>query len=305
MKTAIYNSDDVIFLSSADDILSQVERIDLPISEGKIIDLPLRDLKDHKLGKEVAVTVLDLNNLNGDYLNQFLSLFEETPLKNSELLLISDTSQNDYLLPKLLDKSSHQVFQITESQKIVDAIKQSKAKFKSRAYLTNEMKNLDNCLKMLNQASFKLKSLKEAKELSVLLGSMCPQNTEATIGLLELMINSIEHGNLEISYDKKGQLLKDGVWHTEVLRRLVQEKYSHKFITVDYTKTSERVTFLITDEGEGFNFEYFLTAADCGETEKPSTKFHGRGIALTKQLCFDELTYLGRGNQVRVSVNLV
>jgi hypothetical protein len=47
----------------------------------------------------------------------------------------------------------------------------------------------------------------------------CPQPDRVALGLRELMINTVEHGNLGIDYAGKSQLLLDGDLAAELERR--------------------------------------------------------------------------------------
>ncbi len=46
------------------------------------------------------------------------------------------------------------------------------------------------------------------------------------MGLSELLVNAIEHGNLEIGYDEKSRLLQSEGWQGEIDRRLALPEYT-------------------------------------------------------------------------------
>ena len=52
--------------------------------------------------------------------------------------------------------------------------------------------------------------------------------------------------------------------------------------------------YRIEDQGEGFDWRKYLEIS-------PERAFHthGRGIAMSRMLCFDSLEYVGKGNEVR------
>ena len=56
------------------------------------------------------------------------------------------------------------------------------------------------------------------------------------IGLVELMINAIEHGNLGITYEEKTDLLDSNLWSVEVNRRIRLEENKNKYAVVTYQK---------------------------------------------------------------------
>lgn len=152
---------------------------------------------------------------------------------------------------------------------------------------------------LLSQGQYSLSTLEEAREIASLLSGLCPEPQRVVVGMSELLINAVEHGNLGISYEEKGRLKEDGNWQEEVERRLGLPEYSSKRVTVEMHKEDDRITFIISDEGNGFDYDNFLEM-------DPERAFdnHGRGIAMSRMLSFDELEYLSPGNRVRVSVNL-
>ena len=154
-------------------------------------------------------------------------------------------------------------------------------------------------LQFLNAATFFVRTLTESAELSALLASLCPDPGSAHLGLNELLINAVEHGNLGISYAEKTQLLKDDGWLAEVMRRELSPEYKHRRVRVDFERSPGAMTFTISDEGHGFEWSRFLDF-------EPSRAYdpNGRGIALARARAFDELTYSGRGNVVRAAISL-
>ncbi len=146
---------------------------------------------------------------------------------------------------------------------------------------------------------FSFKSLDEAREAASMLSNICPEPQRVVVGMSELLINAVEHGNLGITYDEKGVLKDKGTWEQEVQKRLQMPEYASKLVTVEMDKTEEFIYFSITDEGDGFDFNSYLEM-------DPDRAFdnHGRGIAMSRMLSFDSLEYVGKGNQVKVGVKL-
>jgi hypothetical protein len=116
-------------------------------------------------------------------------------------------------------------------------------------------------------------------------------------GLTELLLNGIEHGNLEIGNALKGELLEKGRWGDEVERRLEQSKYMHRKVLLLSIKSASTLTFIITDEGSGFDY--------ASRNEEPEIgALNGRGLKLARELAFDLLEFKGRGNVVVAQVDL-
>lgn len=152
-------------------------------------------------------------------------------------------------------------------------------------------------LDSLQSALFEIRTITEARALAALLSHTCPQPEQTVVGLGELMVNAVEHGNLGITYDEKSRLLGEGTWEEEVQRRLELSENQGKRVRVEFERRDERVCFRIVDEGRGFEWDEFLEI-------RPERLLdpHGRGIALARALCFDSVEYTAPGNEVFATV---
>ena len=148
-------------------------------------------------------------------------------------------------------------------------------------------------LSLMTQGQFAFRSLDEARDLASLLANAGPHAGKAVIGLSELLINAVEHGNLGITYDEKSDLNERGEWEAEVLRRLALPENADKRVVVSFECEDDEMRFLISDQGPGFDWESFLDIS-------PERAFdnHGRGIAMARMVSFDCVEYLGNGSQV-------
>lgn len=115
------------------------------------------------------------------------------------------------------------------------------------------------------------------------------------LGLVELFTNSIEHGNLEISFQEKSEALKNGKLERLYEDRLNDPKLASRKIRVQFEMIGSRCTWIIEDEGKGFDWKDIQSNIE----EERLFDLNGRGIFIC-QFLFDELEYSGRGNQVRI-----
>jgi len=155
------------------------------------------------------------------------------------------------------------------------------------------------CYAMLQRAEFRLRTLQEAHHLAGMLVRFYPHPQRTLLGLSELMINAIEHGNLGICYQEKTLLLRSGNWQSEIERRLALPENAHKDVQVLVERLPDEICLTVTDHGQGFDWEKYLEMA-------PERAFdpNGRGIAMSKMMSFDSLEYLGKGNRVIARVKL-
>lgn len=116
------------------------------------------------------------------------------------------------------------------------------------------------------------------------------------LGLYELIINAIEHGNLAITYDEKSKALYGSPASlSDLIRKRQQDpRFGNRRVRVDFRFNGERLEWVVTDEGQGFNW-YSLPNPLAMENQE---NLNGRGIFLAR-IQFDELTFLGCGNKVR------
>jgi len=113
------------------------------------------------------------------------------------------------------------------------------------------------------------------------------------LGLVELITNAIEHGNLGISYIEKQHALDEGNLSDLFNERIHNEKYKNRKINVDFFTDEEKYQWTITDDGEGFNWKNIPDPTD----QEHILELNGRGIFISKFL-FDKIEYSGKGNIV-------
>jgi len=165
--------------------------------------------------------------------------------------------------------------------------------------IQKSLKKSAQILKMMDRGLFNFKSLEEGRNLAILLANACPDSERIVLGLTELITNAVEHGNLGISYEEKTRLNSEGIWEAEIENRLSSPLYRDKFATVEFDRSKDNITFVITDQGKGFDWRKFMEI--CPERAFDS---HGRGIALANSISFNRVEYLENGNKVCVTVRL-
>ena len=154
-------------------------------------------------------------------------------------------------------------------------------------------------LSLLSEARFAIRTLDEARDLAGVLANACPDPETAVVGLTELLVNAVEHGNLGITYEEKSVLRNCHDWEAEVLRRLDLSENAEKKVDVHFQRAGDEIHFHIRDEGNGFEWKRYL---DIDPRRAFDT--HGRGILLARHFSFSALEYRGRGNEVTATVSL-
>lgn len=115
--------------------------------------------------------------------------------------------------------------------------------------------------------------------------------TRAGIAIEEALLNAIYHGNLEVSSDLRES--GDNEFHRLAARRRAEFPYRDRRVKVCARLSNKRATFLIADEGPGFDITKLPDPTDPKNIDRPS----GRGVLLMRTF-MNSVRYNATGNQV-------
>ena len=151
----------------------------------------------------------------------------------------------------------------------------------------------------IQQATYLVHTPQEAHEVAATIGMHSFNPTPVSNALCELMLNGIEHGNLEIGFEDKGKLLASGEWDAELASRLEDTRYKARRVrvTVDRTETGHQV--VVTDEGRGFDATGYL------QRNLAQNYFigpNGRGIAKAEAWLGSRIRYRDKGRTAQVHI---
>ena len=113
------------------------------------------------------------------------------------------------------------------------------------------------------------------------------------VGISEMLTNSIEHGNLEITADEKFKATEEGTYYDLLNERLSNKELAERTTHINIDLRDNTLTVTITDQGKGFDT---TKLPDPTDTEH-LLKLHGRGIFITR-MYFSEIKYNKKGNEV-------
>lgn len=167
-----------------------------------------------------------------------------------------------------------------------------------RKTLSGELGEIHHTLGLLDHAGFSFRTLTEAEHLAALVAYAFPEPDRVLVGLAELMINAIEHGNLGLNYEDKSMLLASAGWRTEVTRRQLLPEHKNKTAKIVFAREQNRYIVRISDEGKGFDWKRYLFLDPSRASDS-----HGRGIAQANAFSFDALSYNEAGTEVTAIVN--
>ena len=113
------------------------------------------------------------------------------------------------------------------------------------------------------------------------------------LGLYEMLINAIEHGNLGISYEEKTKAQQDNSYLELIKKKMIEADAQGKRVYINSTYRGNTLRVEIRDEGKGFDFN---ALPDMSDPENMIAS-HGRGIFLCS-IYFDQVVYTEPGNCV-------
>jgi DNA-binding response OmpR family regulator len=232
----------------------------MPLMDGMEL---LTKMKHHDILKRIPVIFLTGMSEQSDIIEGLqagVDYYLTKPLKQDILIAVVKTALNSYLTYKSMWQN---ICQTTDA------------------------------LALMKTGRFEFQNIDEGKMLTTLLASLFPDPSRVAIGLWELLLNAVEHGNLGISYEEKARLVEADEWHIEVRRRMALPENLSKTVTVDFERTESETRFLIQDQGKGFNWMNFMDF-----TPDRAFDLNGRGIHLARSLSFDRVEYNDAGNQV-------
>jgi DNA-binding response OmpR family regulator len=151
----------------------------------------------------------------------------------------------------------------------------------------------------LDRAELSVRTHAEAQRVAAFVSQLCPEPKAAVLGLAELMINGIEHGNLGISCAEKAKLMREDRLGKELALRHALPQLALRHVHLSFERSTDELLFEVRDEGAGFDYTKYLEL-DPERAFEPN----GRGIALARMMSFTRLEYQGMGNVVLATITL-
>lgn len=245
------------------------------------------------LGRQIDIILMDKIMPNVDGLTVVREIKKIRSLRSVPVIMVtSATTPHD--IQEGLDAGVFYYLNKPANPEVLKSVLSAAVReVKKRRTLSEELKKHKESFTKIEYAKFNFSKRHEAESLAAFIALCFPRADRALTGLAELLINAIEHGNLEIGYEEKTRLINNGRWQKEILKRQEMPEYKDRKVIAIIKKKPEGVYVVITDEGQGFDWKTYITIdpARAGHS-------HGRGIARAKKSCFDRLTYNETGNQV-------
>ncbi|AUJ49741.1 ATP-binding protein [Brachyspira hyodysenteriae] len=114
--------------------------------------------------------------------------------------------------------------------------------------------------------------------------------------LYEVIMNAIEHGNLNILYETKKNWLKKNIYHKKLKELLKTEKAKSTNVEITLQIEEDNITISVKDQGLGFKPKQEAKKINNDGFARES----GRGIMMIKSY-FDEVKFNKKGNVITLT----
>jgi CheY-like chemotaxis protein/anti-sigma regulatory factor (Ser/Thr protein kinase) len=134
-------------------------------------------------------------------------------------------------------------------------------------------------------------------QLLICAGNVCGEARveELGLGLYEVIVNAIEHGNLEITFEEKCRAMERNSYDELLNERLSNPSYSRRRVTIDYHMIPEELHYIVRDEGKGFDWRNPPFSDPSNNLLTPC----GRGVLLAR-IYLDHVEFNEKGNEVHL-----
>ena len=223
----------------------------------------------------------------------------EPRLRALPVILQTAASERDNMLEGIRAGAYYYLTKPYDPETLLAIVGTASRDFSEYKRLQRELRQGLDCLRLIESARVVVRTVEQARDTAAVLANACPDPAASVIGLTELLVNAVEHGNLGITYEEKTHLNASGGWDAEVRRRLALPENLLKRVVLLVERTEAEICFTIRDEGAGFPWRGFLDV-----DPRRALDNHGRGIAIARAVSFDSVEYRGNGNEVVAKVRL-
>lgn len=129
-----------------------------------------------------------------------------------------------------------------------------------------------------------------------------PRRTQVILGLIEILSNAIEHGNLGINYAEKREALRGSYFFDLAQERCHLKPWCDRVVRVVSQVLPDEgvIRYRVEDEGDGFDWR---SSPDPMSPENMVAR-HGRGLLMARH-SFDRTEFNEKGNAVVLEIRIV
>ncbi|MGF1544841.1 MAG: hypothetical protein ACFB00_10120 [Parvularculaceae bacterium] len=169
-----------------------------------------------------------------------------------------------------------------------------------RRRTAKELGELFSVVSGLHTSKVDFRTREDAARLALFLSHAFPDPSRARVGLLELMLNAVEHGILGVGFDEKSRLIEAGAFEAEITRRLADPAYGDRTASVVVARKNDGVYAVVADPGPGFDWREYVKFSPARANHR-----NGRGVQIARLASFDKLAFNEAGNQASAFCRVV
>ncbi len=248
---------------------------------------------------DIQLVVLDRMMPKPDGMEILQHMKSSERLKEIPVIMQTAAAAQEQILEGIRAGAYYYLTKPYQEPLLLGIVRTALADYQQKMELRQHIGEQKRTLGLLEHARFRFRTIAEARSVAFLVASCFPKPESVVLGITELCVNAIEHGNLGITYPEKTRLVLSASWDQEVERRLILPEHRKKYATLEYQHSPQKAEVTITDMGNGFDWEKYVELTPDRVTDP-----NGRGIALARMLSFDQIQYMQKGAQVVASVNL-
>ncbi len=255
--------------------------------------------KLHANPERYDVVLLDRTMPRMDGMQVLMKMKESDALRMLPVILQTAAARHDQIVEGIRAGAYYYLTKPYDVDMLRSVVRTATNDHRGYRALCAQLRRGVDSIRLLSSATFTFQTLDQARDLGTLLANTCPNPEATVIGLTELLVNAVEHGNLRITYEEKSKLYANAGWEAELARRLALPENATKLAEVSFERGRNAIRFVIRDQGDGFDWQSYLQV-------DPDRAFdtHGRGIAMANRLSFTRLEYRGSGNEVVATIEM-
>ncbi|MEJ2635991.1 MAG: response regulator [Calditrichia bacterium] len=254
-------------------------------------------------GNEFHLILTDIN-LPGKSGLDLLKIVNETK-DDLPVILLTGLKTLDTAISAVKSGASDYItkpFELGTVRKIVEKVlnKQNKSLKKEKVY-----ENVQHLRVSFQFDTDELDASIMAKELAALLSKMHFSDPDTIkqyeLVFIETLLNSIEHGNLELASSIKNNDVFQMLEYEELKeQRMKDPEYAKRKITVSMECNPDLFCFTVKDEGPGFDWKKYVDKTH--KISELNVNSHGRGFVIIRHI-IDEVHFNTEGNMITLIKN--
>ena len=230
--------DEVDNLDLIEDFLSDIDADVVQAQDGQLAWDILQ--KDH--GFDVILLDRMMPNMNGI---EFMEKYNSLPSEQKVPVIMQTAAATDEQVEEGVKSGVfYYLVKPFSAGTLTTLVKSATREHNQGNDLRKRMATFDKVQGLVQNCSLRFKGMTDARNVSVYLAACYPEPESVVVGISELLINAVEHGNLCISYDEKTKILEDGgaeAWSDEIDKRLQEDEYKDKWVDVKLEKSKSSI----------------------------------------------------------------